>query len=174
MEMIQADIKQNYQPDEYRRGGRGEQRSRLHPSLSSILWTFKQYIPAITALNELLSSSTDQDQANLQIPDDLIQTWILIVMSLVGETCSSHGNWSAKLDDAMEKLRSGIGRLVASLVSPSLNESAVVLPLDLVVLMLPRLLSDANGQYPGYSQIYSSYLQELVGCLFWAHLEDIC
>lgn len=100
--------------------------------------------------------------AGLVVPRELVQAWILLIMALIRAVADDYYGWEEQLDKSMDKLQTGMSQMVASLPGPHLGSSALVLPMDLLSLMLPRLLSDSNGHYPGYSQIYSSYLQELV------------
>jgi len=120
-----------------------------------------RHVPRIMSFNELLIESSDAERSSVRIPGDLVQAWILLVMGLIRASVDDH-DWEDQVEKAMEKIQTGMSRMVTSLPGPSLNSSALVLPMDLLALMLPRLLSDSNGQRPGYSHIYSDYLQGLV------------
>lgn len=111
----------------------------------------------MTSFAEIFRHAGQEDRARMRVPDEVVQSWIHLLMALV---CSKSDFRKADglLQDAQNLLEAGLAEMVMAMSGRTLLSEAVVLPMELVSLLSLQLMQNPNPGLPGATETYLSYL----------------
>ncbi|KAF5700260.1 hypothetical protein FGLOB1_10898 [Fusarium globosum] len=116
---------------------------------------------SLLALQNLVIHSSDQEQAEVEMPPEFSKAWLYITMAIVYGSKDDR-----KCDDRMRRaevlIATGSKKLVQGFGDNNLLEKAIVLPLEVLSLITMGLLQDQVGKSDDICDTYSQYLGSLI------------
>lgn len=133
----------------------------LHWKLENLSDELTELTTQVHRFNELFTQETYPATALSQLPKELPQTWLRLVLLAVwcgGEAFQYRDNLRA----CNVLLRKSIRKLQQICSKSNLLDHSVVQPLDLASLVHNRFIRDLTGSQPDTVQTYAAYLSNLV------------
>lgn len=117
----------------------------------------------IQPYKDLLSQATFQDQSGIEIPDELVQGWLHLVMTLVFASLGSE-SWQAQSRKATKLLEAGSNLLMDRLSKGELQDHSVVMPQEIVSILSQKLLLGISSTEveKDIASVYTQYLLRVV------------
>lgn len=109
-----------------------------------------------------MCSAPDLRRMRIEIPAQLIQAFIYIVLSVVQASLDT-GRYMSHMDNALDLLRTGMRAILKSASPMSLLTYSSVLPTHVLSLISLKLLNDVTGSLPDINSVYSEWIKTLVG-----------
>jgi len=116
---------------------------------------------AIQSFKNILSHAEPLERASIKVPDDLIRSWMHLVMAMIYSTQGAQ-SWYEHIEIVETLVKAGMEQAIDGMTCEPLLKKVVILPMEIVSLLSLKLLDDATGVYPNIGATYSEYLDALV------------
>ncbi|KAF4342600.1 hypothetical protein FBEOM_3457 [Fusarium beomiforme] len=114
----------------------------------------------LTALQNIITYSSNQERAEVDMPSEFSKAWLYITMAIVYGS-NDDSKWHKRMRRAEDLIDMGSKKLVQGIGENSLLEKAAVLPLEVLSLITMGLLQDQVGKSDDICGTYPQYLNSL-------------